>query len=256
MLSVFLLGGFLLFAENMHTVINSIKNKVEIVAFIRPAVAIDERARLQHTISRMPNVHSVHYISEEDALKDFMKDPDIKKEIDLINTNPLPSSFHIKVYRKNFEHVSHLANALRALPELDDVIYGAKHIKHLTTVLGYIYVLGSIVGIFCFMMVVGLLMYMSKITLQYHRMAIHVMCMLGATSSFVKQLFMVEGLILGVCASVCGLLVLFGLYAFISVEVLPLVFLSPVSLTLLLCTGIVLGIISRIMLIKRCVRMR
>ena len=81
--------------------LNLIKERIDIEAFIDDSVPEDHITPLVNIINNYEEVKEVHYVSKEEAAKEFKEDlgEDI---LSLYDENPLPRSFRIKLNSRLF----------------------------------------------------------------------------------------------------------------------------------------------------------
>ena len=94
-ISLLLLSLFSILVLNANSVIESLRNKVEMEAFLRDGLKQSEIDGVQARISSLTGVRSVRFVSKEEAAEIFKQEfgEDIHKVLDF---NPLPAS--IKIY--------------------------------------------------------------------------------------------------------------------------------------------------------------
>jgi cell division transport system permease protein len=97
-ISLILLGMFAIVTKNAALLVESIRNKVEIEAFLTEPLKSSDVDSLRAKILGLPGVEKVTFISKEEAAKIFKQEfgEDISKVLEF---NPLPPSF--KIFLKN-----------------------------------------------------------------------------------------------------------------------------------------------------------
>lgn len=248
-LVLFLLGMLGMLFFNVQRFVNVLNNRVEIVAFLDDNINSIEK--LQKKIEALPNIAKIVYVSQDDALKYITQDADIKKQIDLIGSNPLPASLNIKVVKNNYDLIKETVLQLKTFDGINDVRYGEKNIKNLMIVLKYLYVIGIIFGLFCFGIVLVLLRHIAKISVYERKKELILMPLLGADSKFMIILFSLEGLFIGFISILISFIMLFGFYKIFIFKFNMFKFMPINYVLIIFSLGILLGVLSRIFIVKR-----
>lgn len=199
--SLFLLGGVLVFSEIMRKTVRSWEEEIDIEVFLRNDITPEQSAELQRTITAMPEVLAVKYISQDDALKEFK---DIHSESPAmwegIDKDALPASYRVEL--KNPKRAEDVAARLEGLPGTDEVQFGGDDVRKLLS-------LTSLIrrGVFVFSAVIlaaAVLLIANTIRLAVYarRKEISIMKLVGATNWFVRVPFIFEGMAEGALGAV------------------------------------------------------
>ena len=121
MACMLLIGGALLFSLNINSLMGYVEGQNEMVAFMESKATEEEIQSVREAIEQLDNVASSQYVSKEAALEEQMGDlGDSASLLDgLIEDNPLPPSFRIKV--KDLERLEETRKALEAIPHVYQV---------------------------------------------------------------------------------------------------------------------------------------
>ena len=198
--SLFLLGLFGIIAHNTRRAVQRIEMRVEVVAYLRDsALPADVRAA-QQQIAAFPEVRDVRYISREQALMKAQAElPEFRSVFGSLDTNPLPASLEIALQpgQRGAAAVEAVAERIAAYTVVEDVGYGSDWLEDLyrlrraagvaTVVLGAAF---ALVGAFIIAAAVRMAIYAR-------RDEIAIMRLVGATNSFVRRPFLLEGLLTG-----------------------------------------------------------
>jgi len=214
--SLTIFGIFLLIYLNLNSTIRQWSDAVQIVAYIDQDLSPDEQTQLDSHIRTIDSVDSVSFVSKEEALE-TLKTRLVGHEelLDGLETNPLPASFEIRLQPKyrNTEGVRAVVEQLERLPQFNDIQYGQQWLDNLTTIIRILKFLGVFLGVFLFLTVIFIVSNTIKLTLYSRKEELNIMKYIGATESFIKGPFLVEGVIRGFLGAVLSLLCLSLLYA-------------------------------------------
>ena len=200
-LSMFLLAVMLLLALNLQYIAQTIESQVELVAYLDEDSTLDEQNAIKEQIERIQGVESVNLITEEQALQLLREQfGDQASLLDGIErTNALRASLRINV--PNPEHVDAAAQRVQAMTGVSEVRYEKEVLNKLFHVTSAMRTAGLALVL---MLAVGTLFIISntvRITVFARRHEIGIMKLVGATDSFIRFPFLLEGAILGLCGS-------------------------------------------------------
>ncbi|MEK9172319.1 MAG: permease-like cell division protein FtsX, partial [Nitrospirota bacterium] len=144
------MGVFLLLYLNAQEALGSLKEEIKVVVYLRDSAPSREIAQLRSDLSRDPAVAAVEFVSREQALAAFRTQfPSEERLLNGLGDNPFPASLVVKVgpaYRSS-EQVGTLVQKLKALAEVDEVLYSQDWIDNLAVAVRYLRVLGMGIGV-------------------------------------------------------------------------------------------------------------
>lgn len=209
------MGVFLLLYLNAQEALGSLKDEIKVIVYLRDSAPPREIAQLRSELSRDPAVAAVEFVSREQALATFqVQFPSEKRLLDGLGDNPFPASLVVQVgpaYRSS-EQVGTLVQKLKALAEVDEVLYSQDWIDNLAVAVRYLRVLGVGIGVVLAASMVTILANTIKLTLYARREEIEILKLIGATTGFIKMPFVLEGALLGGTGAACSLLLLRALF--------------------------------------------
>lgn len=209
------MGVFLLLYLNAQEALGSLKDEIKVIVYLRDSALPREIAQLRSELSRDPAVAAVEFVSREQALAAFRTQfPSEERLLNGLGDNPFPASLVVKVgpaYRSS-EQVGTLVQKLKALAEVDEVLYSQDWIDNLAVAVRYLRVLGMGIGVVLAASMVTILANTIKLTLYARREEIEILKLIGATTGFIKMPFVLEGALLGGAGAACSLLLLRALF--------------------------------------------
>jgi len=253
-------GTFSLVAYNIDQMILGLEAQSEIFIYIDDSVSRQEALALESRVRAIPNVKSVQFITKEQLFEEYLlelgEDAYVMEE--LREDNPLRDSYRVEMKDvalhaetvEKLESITGVASSNSDKEVSDRLI----QIRGLVNMVSYVLIglLGA-VSIFIIANTVKLAMFAR-------REEIAIMKMVGATNSFIRAPFVVEGMVLGVSAALLAFLCQWGVYNYITKELVqgsaifnmvPFAdFLRPLLLTLL-AAGVVLGVLGSVLTIRR-----
>ena len=216
---LFLVGGYLLITFNMQEVFETWKTQVRVTIYLRDGFPEEDILALQDRLSSLAEVHSVTYTSKSKALEEFgvMLGED-RFLIEGMDRNPLPASLRItpKDPHRNLIGVKIILGAIGDDPLVQDVQYGQDWLDRLDR-LFYVLDFGAIVlGLTLSLAAVFIISNTIKITVMARRDELEIMRFVGATESFIRLPFLVEGMIQGMAGSVLSVSLLGAVHALLT----------------------------------------
>lgn len=209
------MGVFLLLYLNVQDALGSLREEIKVIVYLRDATSQKEIAQLRGELSRDPAVAAVEFVSREQALATFRAQfPSEERLLNGLGDNPFPASLVVKVgpaYRSS-EQVGALVRSLTARPEAEEVLYSQDWIENLAVAVRYLRVLGVGIGVVLAASMVTILANTIKLTLYARRDEIEILKLIGATTSFIKMPFVLEGALLGGVGALCSLFLLRTLF--------------------------------------------
>ena len=254
-----IMGSFSLIALNVDRIIDTLEDENQIMVFVDENYTEAAAKGLESTIAGVENVASVEFVSREMALDSFK---------DLYEDSSLLEDLEADVLRDRYivylDDISLMQETQQALSDIDGVV---KVNAHLEISEGFIKVRNVVSAVSILLVIVLLvisLFIMSntiKLTTVDRKEEIAIMKMVGATSSFIRWPFVVQGLILGILGALIAFLAQWGLYELVAQNIMTGTGLSFVSvipfdrvaiyiLATFLALGLGVGIFGSITAIK------
>ena len=254
--SLLLLGTFSILVLNANNVVESLREKVEMEAFLADYLSPVETSIVRDSIALVPGVREVRYVSKEDAANIFKEEfgEDIHRVLDF---NPLPAS--VKIYLKDGFRTAKGAEGVyetvRKIRGVDDVIYRKSLLEMLdrraTTFLWIVFGMGLFITISSIFLVANTI----RLAIYAKRKIIQTMKLIGATKSFVRGPFIVEGLVQGFIGGALAAGILFLVFEYlakwISVELAEFVHVKPLYYAVVVAVGCILGFLGSALSIRR-----
>jgi len=214
--SVFLtlsIVGFLILAnQNTNKIIEYLRAKYKIEVFFKEGFTDDELNNAINQIGSIKGVRSTTLISKKDAEKIF-KSQFGEDIFDLVGFNPLPASCVVNVEKDGIEklEIMPIIKRLEMLPVVDEIKYQSGLISRIESY----YQRFSQIAILCFILSLAISIFVIsntiRLTIFSRKNLIVSFQLIGATRSFVRFPFIVEGLFHGFFGSMLSAIALFFL---------------------------------------------
>ncbi len=167
-------------------------------------------------ISKLDNIKSVEYVSKEDALvsvKDTLPDSQ-SGYLDFFEDdeygNPLPSGARVTML--NLEHFDDTIEKITAIEGVDTIESSRDIAEKITIIKKAITIVGF--WIVAILMVISLVIVSNtiRVTMYNRKLEISIMKAVGATDSFVRLPFMIEGVTIGLLSAGVTVTILYFVY--------------------------------------------
>jgi cell division transport system permease protein len=255
-ISLLLLSFFSILLLNANSVIEGLRNKVEMEIFLADNLSKDETETLRVMVAGLEGVRDVHYVSKEDAAEIFKQEfgEDIHKVLEF---NPLPASFKVflKDGYKTVAGAESVYQAAKGYKGVEEVIYRKSLLemldKRARTFLWITLGVGAFIAISAIFLVANTI----RLAIYAKRKIIQTMKLIGATRMFIRVPFILEGLVQGLIGGTMAAGIVFlafqYLEQFISVQLNDLVTVGRSYYGIIVVAGCVLGILGSLLSIRR-----
>ena len=209
-----IMGSVSLLSLNIDALIKDLEDQNEIVVFVDEALNDEASARdLQRNIEAIDNVASAQFVSRAEAMDSFMSKYD----------SALMEGIDEDVFRHRFiVHLNDIAFMSQTKTDLEAIRGVAKVNAHLDYAQSFITIRNvvTVVSLVLIVMLVFVSFFIMSNTIKLatfgRREEIAIMKMVGATNSFIRLPFVVEGLVLGIMGGCLAFVAEWGLYNFVT----------------------------------------
>jgi cell division transport system permease protein len=198
--SLFVLGAFLTVATSLGRVVSRWTEKVQVIVYLEDGIEQRVQASLENRLRDDPAVESVDRVSRELALKRFRAlFRDLSSLPEDLGENPFPASLEVnlKASHQSPAEVERLAKAFRDAPGVQEIQYDLLWIERLATAVRLVRGVGAFLGGILVLAGVFTISNVIRLTIYAREDELDIMRLVGATRSYVKGPFVVEGMIQG-----------------------------------------------------------
>lgn len=196
--------GFFLFFKNINRVINVWGEVEKVTVYMDSEANQEEIKKTSDKIIQINGVQGVKLISKEEAVEDFKAQvagyiKDIKKDVNLMQVIPSYLEVSIKP-EENFEatiaKLSTISAEIQKLSFVEEVSYGSvwmdKYSQFIDYTSNFAFFVGTILITATFLVISNLI----KTNLYQRSKEIEVLEMIGATKSYIRRPFLMEGMVM------------------------------------------------------------
>ncbi len=210
MACLIIMGSVSLLSLNIDALIKDLESQNEIVVFVDEELSDEEAAReIEKSIATIENISSVEFVPRGEAMNNFMSRYD----------EALMEGIDETVFRHRYVvHLTDIALMSQTKLELESLKGVAKVNAHLDYAQSFVTIRNvvSVVSLVLIVILVFVSFFIMSNTIKLatfgRREEIAIMKMVGATNSFIRLPFVIEGLILGMLGGGLAFLAEWGLY--------------------------------------------
>ena len=200
LVSLLLVGMSVLFYMNLTSMIGGVEDKNEVIIYMDEGTSDQELADFQSELAQIPNISEISFYSKEQAfedLKNSMSDYEVLFD-SLGDDNPLIDSYRIRV--EDISQISATITQVEGLDHIDSIRAPMDFVNVLTEVRKIVTVVFGVIIAALVVISVVIVSNATKASVFARREEIQIMKYVGATNSFIRIPFFVEGMITGLLA--------------------------------------------------------
>jgi cell division transport system permease protein len=204
--SLFAFGLFGLVALNIRDALDTLEDRVEIRAFVAEGTSPEQLATAAGDIAGYPEVLEAKMVTQDQALARA------KKELgdfrDVFEGAVLPASIDVQLKpgMRDPATVKRVASRVRAFSFIDDVRYGEEWIEKLYRLRNIAGIAGLVLGLSFAAVSVIIIGATIRMAVLSRAQEISIMRLVGATDSYIRRPFLIEGIAKGVMGGLLALL--------------------------------------------------
>ena len=220
--------------------------------FIDNSFDVQKVKQLENQLLANRGIKSINYISEEEA-SEFFKQQFDKDIFEILDENPLPASFQIKLAKpfRNSKKANQLVEELKKIEGVDDVIFRQDVLIIIEKYMKISFIIIIIIGGLLAFGSIFLVSNTIKLTILSRLQIIETMKLVGAKKHFIRRPFVVEGLIQGIIGSILAVTLLYIVFVIINIEITNLIIINKEIFLIIFTLGIFLGFLGSIFAIQR-----
>ena len=220
------------------------KSKYRIEVFFESNLDLNEARDLFNTILVIEGIEQGEFVDKEKAAKlfKFFFKEDINE---IVGDNPLPMGgrFDITENYRKFDRMGAIVKQIRYLSGVDVASFQQGIISRVDTIVENILGASMLLGLVIFFIAVILVSNTIRLIIHAKQDAIETMHLLGATNSFIRFPFVIEGIIQGLLGAIFSLSILYLLRSLQVYLLEPLIKIPIVEPANLIIYNIIFGLV-------------
>ena len=207
-----LIGIAFMLLVNIETFIGNIERENVVMVYANTDISAYDYLRMRAELESIDYVGSVESVEKGPAYEEVLAglNENVRNYLESLDENPLPDGYKITV--SDMDHFNEVVDNIKKLDNILRVHENSSLARQLAAVRNAVQYIS--LGIIVLLLVVSLFIISNtiRITMFSRRLEISIMKSVGATNSFIRWPFMVEGMIIGLIAGILATGAVWGLY--------------------------------------------
>lgn len=230
--TMIIFGVFFVIGENINHFVREVELVQGIQVFINNDATDEQIEEVGNQIRTLDGVNKTEFVSKEAALnqmKEKFKDKEYLLE-GYEDNNIFPASYIVTLTDLNLskdvqDKISQIENVKKITSRDETVSTLIKLANGIRIITGIILILLIVISVFIIANTI-------KLTVHARRKEISIMKYVGATNSFIRCPFIVEGMIIGIFAGILSLVIIGGAYNLIAQKLVESNFMQVINMSL------------------------
>ncbi len=212
---IFIFGIFFSILMNVNSMVRTLEEEVGITVLFDEGISEKRIQKIGETIKTNEHVVNIKFTSAEEAWENFKKEyfADHPEYADSFSEdNPLANSASYTIHVDQVENQAKVVSFIEAIKGVRQVNHSDQAVKTLMNFNSLLTVISMVIIIILLIIAIFLISNTVSVGINVRRPEIKIMKLIGATDSFVRAPFVVEGAIIGLVGAALPLLILFFTY--------------------------------------------
>lgn len=252
MFSAFLaLISFLLISIGLQSTLRYYESRPQVIAFFKDGTTEEDIQAIENNLKSSYRVTQTKYVSQEEALQIYKrlnqdKDPLLTE---LVTASTLPPSLEIST--ATLQDLAPVAEILKQEPVVEDVVFPEDVVANLSTATLLVRIIGGVIVSYLIFYAIMQILMIIGFKIRLKRNEIETMRLLGASTSFIRMPFILEGMFYGIVGAASSWMLIYILLWYFTpyiqgsypgelrlLPVNPLLMLALLLITVLLACGV------------------
>ena len=229
--TMLIFGVFFVIGENVNAFVNNVAEAQGIRVMILNEATEEQIEQVGKEILAINGVRSAEYISKEDGLESLV---DWLGE-DLVNgyreRNILSSSYDVTL--TDLELNEEVQAKIKQIENVKDIKSSNQVIEQVIRLANGVRIITGAILVLLVIISISIISNTIKLTVHARRKEISIMKYVGATNSFIRWPFLVEGIVIGVLSGLLSVALIGGVYTFIATKLNVTPFMTMIQWQLL-----------------------
>ncbi len=212
-----IMGSFAMLSLNIDKTIDALEEENDITAFIDETWTVEQAQAVEEQLLAIPNITEVIFESREEAFDNFISDYQ-EAYFDDIDSDVLRHRYKITI-----ADITLMEDTRTAIMDIEGVAKVNAYIEvaqMFIAIRNVVSVISMLIVVVLAIVSVFIMSNTIKLATFGRREEIAIMKMVGATNMFIRLPFIIEGLFLGVTGAIIAFFAEWGLYTFVTENVL------------------------------------
>ncbi|MFR1648161.1 MAG: permease-like cell division protein FtsX [Clostridia bacterium] len=214
--TMLIFGLFFMIIENLNNAVETLETQQGIQVFIQKTATDAQMEQIGEQIQAIDGVNKVTFVSKEDALNQTKEK--LKDKQALIagwdESNPFKASYLVTL--TDLKLSSQVQDEIKKIDNIDSIQSRDETINGLVAIANGVRIVSAVILTLLVLISIFIIGNTIKLTVHARRKEISIMKYVGATDSFIRWPFVIEGIIIGIVAALLSMLVLGIAYSLIT----------------------------------------
>jgi cell division transport system permease protein len=211
-LSFLILGVFFSLSNNLQHIADEMSESMVVVFFLSPDVTTKDLSYIEERIKASPSVVRVSYVGRQQAWERFQKNfPELQEILKNLGTNPFPPSFEATLQKDSFrsDDILGFIEEIKNVTGVEDVQFNRDWVQKMQSLSRLARAIGFFLGGILILASFFIISNVIRLNVFARKAEIEILRLVGATNTFIRLPFLIEGITLGILGSLLSLGLLF-----------------------------------------------
>ena len=233
--TMIIFGIFLILGENINHFVDQVESEQGMQVFVKNEATQEQIDELGEKIRAIDGVSTVEFVSKDEALEQMRERFGDKQDLldgyegenNIFTASYVVTLTDLTKSKTVQDQINTYTDVVKKITSKDEVVTTLINLANgIKIVTGVILVLLIIISIFIIANTI-------KLTVHARRKEISIMKYVGATNNFIRWPFIVEGMIIGILASIISIIIVGGAYTFIADKLVNAEFMQLINMSLI-----------------------
>ena len=230
--TMIIFGLFLIIGENVNHFVDNLKLQQGFQVFMKEDATQEEMDKVKEDIRALDGISTIEFVSKEQGLntmKEKLKDE--KGVLDGFNVQKIKASYIVKV--TDLERSKTIQSEVEKINNVVKITNSNETAMKLISIAKVIRIATGIILLLLIIISTFIISNTIKLTVHSRRKEISIMKYVGATNSFIRWPFIVEGIVIGIISSIISIIIVGGTYNIITTKMAASDFVRVMGMNLL-----------------------
>ena len=215
--TMIIFGLFLIIGENVNHFVDNLKLQQGFQVFMKEDATQEEMDKVKEDIRALDGISTIEFVSKEQGLntmKEKLKDE--KGVLDGFNVQKIKASYIVKV--TDLERSKTIQSEVEKIDNVVKITNSNETAMKLISIAKVIRIATGVILLLLIIISTFIISNTIKLTVHSRRKEISIMKYVGATNSFIRWPFIVEGIVIGIISSIISIIIVGGTYIIITTK--------------------------------------
>ena len=241
--TMIIFGLFLIIGENVNHFVDNLKLQQGFQVFMKEDATQEEMDKVKEDIRALDGISTIEFVSKEQGLntmKEKLKDE--KGVLDGFNVQKIKASYIVKV--TDLERSKTIQSEVEKIDNVVKITNSNETAMKLISIAKVIRIATGVILLLLIIISTFIISNTIKLTVHSRRKEISIMKYVGATNSFIRWPFIVEGIVIGIISSIISIIIVGGTYNIITTKMAASDFVRVMGMNLVGLNEMLVSIIA------------